>query len=98
MSRVRRLLAAKVAQVADDVADLTAAIAVNADAALIRARASAMAHQVELNAALRDFDERHEDPDRTPVRTASQQMRAAGAGAGAAFRNAGDIASGRKPT
>lgn len=78
MSRIRRCLAAKLSQARDDVAELTAAIAVEDDPSLRRVRDAAAAYVTEASAALRDYDDRHEDPDKTPVRSLSQQLRAAG--------------------
>lgn len=94
MSRVRRCLVAKFTRASEDVADLTAAIAVEKDQSLYRARDAAQAWLTEAVASLRDFDERHPDPENTPVRTVSQMLRAQSAPD--AFRNAGDIASGKK--
>lgn len=96
MSRVRRCLAAKVTRASDDVAELTAAIAVQDDPALRRARDAAMAYVTEAQASLRDYDERHQDPENTPVLSSSQSQQLRAQSGAEVFRKAGDIASGVK--
>lgn len=76
MSRIRRTLDAQVRDLRAGIATLSAALQVEGDPSLVRLRDALMAAETEAHAALRDYDERHQDPDKTPVRPPSQQMRA----------------------